>query len=110
MKNHMKKLHLDMHQVVLHVSFTVIIDGLGQRTETTFFSSLMADCTVSASTVPLTNYIFCCIHDILSLYPGIALWEVHGAYSAPVPAKMIHHMQLAAVSIWRVEGVEENMN
>lgn len=37
MKNHMKKLHLDMNQIVLHASFTVIIDGLGQRTETTFF-------------------------------------------------------------------------
>lgn len=67
--------------------------------EHTFSISLMADCTVNAFTVQLTNYIFCCIHDNLSLYPGIVIWEVHGAYSAPVPAKRTHHMESAAVSL-----------
>lgn len=106
----MKKSHLEMHQIILHVSFTITIGQLCQRIETTFSSSLMADCTASASTVQLTNYIFCCVHDNLSLYTGIIIWEDHRAYFAQFPAKGTHHTELARVYFWRVGVAEEKMD
>lgn len=55
MKNYMRNSHLEMHHTVLHVSFTIVIDGIGQITEAAFSTSLMADCTVNAFTFQLTN-------------------------------------------------------
>jgi len=82
MKNRVKKSHLEMLQIVLHVSFVVTVDGLGRRTETTFSSSLMADRSLSFSAVKLSNYIFCCIPINFLLYSGIVIWEVH-AHTLP---------------------------
>lgn len=62
----------------LHISFAIVIDGLGWRAETTFSSSLIADCTAGYSTVQLTNNIFCCSFDNLSSYSDNVIWKFMG--------------------------------